>query len=320
MYIGFIRKKKYLKAFVDKELWERIVPSLSNTRRFWKGIIVIVNLCLLILVLMRPQYGLKFEKVTRKGQEILIALDISLSMQAQDVGMSRFEHAKREIVHLIENLEGDRVGLVIFSGSAYLQCPLTIDYSALKLFLEDINVGMLSLPGSNLSEAIKVARESFNKKRKSRKVLIILSDGEYFEGDPVNEAREAFKEGISIYTVGLGTKSGEPLPIKDEKGNVLEFKKDKDEKVVLSKLNELGLKNMAKMTGGEYYFSNERQMVMNDLYKDISSQERKEMEDKMFQRYIDRYQFFLAIIFILLLLDFILVERKKARSLWKGRI
>ena len=172
-YVGFFRKKKLLTIFIDKSMWSSLVPSISYTRRFWKKILLLMALIFVILTLMRPQYGTRYENIQRKGQDILIALDTSSSMSAKDVPSSRFGIAEKEIKGLIENLKGDRVGLMAFSGISRIQCPLTLDYRAVNLFLEDIQVGLVQRPGTNIAKAIDMARQLF--KRKSKKYKIVIS-------------------------------------------------------------------------------------------------------------------------------------------------
>jgi len=224
---------------------------------------------------------------------------------------SRFDHAKREILSLVENLKGDSLGLIAFSGSAFVQCPITIDYSSVRLFLENLYIGNVPRPGTNLGSAVNLALKSFGKKKTSN-ILILITDGESFEGDVMKHVRRAKKKGVRIYTVGIGTASGEPLPILDDKTNqVIGYKKDKNDKVVLSKLNEKVLREISEITDGHYYLSNEKALVMDQLYMDLSEFEKKMMEEEMAKTNEDRYQYFLIFTFLFLFMDLLVLDRKK---------
>ena len=271
---------------------------------------------------MKPQYGLIFKQVQRKGNDIFLVIDTSKSMLAQDIRLSRFEHAKREVLNLIEDLNGDRIGIIAFAGDAFIQCPLTLDYGALKLFLDYLEVGSVPVPGTDIATAIKMARKSFEKLSKdTNKFMIIMSDGESFENDPIKSAMVASDQNIIIHTVGIGTANGEPVPVYDENGKFLSYKKNKNNEPVLSKINERVLKEISISTGGDYFSSNLGEFVMDQIYKKISSYEKKVLEESLLQMHKDRYQWFLAITFILLLFELLLSEQifyKKAK--WSGRI
>jgi Ca-activated chloride channel homolog len=312
MIIGHKKRKNRLSSTISKELWKIIIPSLNYSRRFWKQTIRIVALILILISLLRPQYGIIFEQVERKGQDIYIALDLSNSMLASDIAPSRLEHAKREILSLIDELKGDRIGLIAFAGNAFIQCPLTTDYSALKMFLRHLNPGIMSTPGTDIATAIKTARLSFERVSKNNKpILIIISDGESFENDPIKSAEVAHKKGIVIYTLGIGSENGDPIPIFNDKNQLKGYKKDKSGEIILSKLNQSVLKEIAITTKGNYFNSNLGAFVIDKIYKEISLNEKKQLEDTLLKLHIDRYQWFLAIGFILLLLERIINDRKK---------
>ncbi|MBT5954067.1 VWA domain-containing protein [bacterium] len=319
-YVGFHLKKRNLKQLISPALWPKIIPSLSFTRRFWKRAALITAISVLIICIARPQWGVRFEKIERKGLDIFIALDTSLSMSAQDIRPSRFKKAFREIQGLIEALKGDRVGLIAFSGEAFIQSPLTRDYSAARLFLNQMRIGMIPTPGTNLTDAIKIALSSFQKKDSRRKVLIVFSDGEQFAKDPISLAEKAKKQGVIIYTVGIGSGEGEPIPILDAQGNISGYKKDKNGSVVLSKMNESLLKQIATKTTGTYFHSDNSVLVVDELYRAISNLERSDLESEMMQRHEEQYQWFLLLVFLLLLFDSLFFERKSVNREWKGRV
>lgn len=310
--IGHNKRKNRLSSTISKDLWKVIIPSLNYSRRFWKRIIRIAALILILVSLLRPQYGVIFEQVERKGQDIYIALDLSNSMLAKDITPSRLEHAKREILSLIDELKGDRIGLIAFAGNAFIQCPLTTDYSALKMFLNHLTPDIMSTPGTDIATAIKTARLSFERVSKNNKpILIIISDGESFENDPIKSAEVASKKGIIIYTLGIGSENGDPIPLFNNKNKLTGYKKDKKGDIILSKLNQTILKEIALTTNGNYFNSNLGAFVIDKIYNEISLNEKKHLEDTLLKLHIDRYQWFLAIAFILLLLERFISDRKK---------
>ncbi|MFC1754756.1 VWA domain-containing protein [Thermoproteota archaeon] len=319
-FISFFRKRKRLECFVNKALWQELAGSISYSRRFWKAFLIVTALFFMIISLMRPQYGTKLTTVARKGQDIVIVLDTSLSMLAQDIKPSRLEQAKKEIRGLIETIKGDRAGLVVFSGDALVQCPLTLDYNALQLFLDDIGPGMTAKQGTNLSTALDMASRMFDKKAKQYKVMVVFSDGEYFGRDPVSKAKTLAKEGVHIYTIGIGTKNGDPIPVLDDEGKVAEYKRDEQGNIVLSQLNESILKQIAVSTKAEFFMSSADESVIDDLYSEISKLERKDIEQQLYKTHEDRYQIPLFIVLALLFIDLLIPERKKKHSVWHGRI
>jgi len=310
-YLGYRSRKLLLSNFVSPSLWKKVIPSRRPTRRFWKKALLVFSLLFLIIAIMRPQYGLKHEQVQRKGQDVFVVLDTSHSMGAQDIPSSRFEHAKLEIVNLVDQLQGDRVGLVVFSGEAMVQVPLTVDYDAFKMFLNDTYLGMLPRPGTNLAEAIKRARVSFDVSNSKTRSMIIISDGEIFEGDAMASARVAKQQGIQIYTIAIGGDAGEPVPERDRRGTVSGYKKDSDGQIVLSKVDYAQLRQIALLTGGEFFSVTNASLVMDRLYKILSLQEKDLLEEQLLQRYKDQYQWVLLIAFLLLLGEFIFSERGK---------
>tara|TARA_E500000178_G_C17026899_1_gene758488 strand:- start:30 stop:1064 length:1035 start_codon:yes stop_codon:yes gene_type:complete len=321
MILGFRKRREKLSLFINPKLWPQIIPELSYSRRFWKRFLSILAIIFLVIALMRPQYGLVFKKIQRKGNDIYIAIDTSKSMLVKDVKPSRFEHSKREIYSLIEELKGDRIGLIAFAGDAYIQCPLTVDYASLKLFLDNLEVGSVPVAGTDLATAIKTARTSFEKVgENTNKILIIISDGEGFENDPIKSAEAAAEKDINIYTIGVGTKAGELIPLYDDKGAFKGYKKDKEDKVILSKLDQYTLEQISFETNGKYYSSDLGQFVMDKMYRDISLKETKLLEEELLQMHEDRYQWFLAFTFILLLIETFLGDIHRRTVEWRGRI
>ena len=312
MVIGHKKRKNRLSSTISKDLWQIVIPGLSYSRRFWKRVMRITALILILVSLLRPQYGVVFEQIERKGQDIYIALDLSNSMLAKDITPTRLEHAKREILSLIDELKGDRIGLIAFAGNAFIQCPLTTDYSVLKMFLKYLTPDIMSSPGTDIATAIKTARLSFERVSKNNKpILIIISDGESFENDPIESAKVAAKKGIIIYSLGIGSENGDPIPVFDNTNNLIGYKKDPNGEIILSKLNQSILKEIALTTNGNYFNSSLGAFVIDKIYKEISVNEKRQLEDTLLKLHIDRYQWFLGIAFLLLLLERFISDRKK---------
>jgi len=272
---------------------------------------MILATILLVLVLARPQFGIKEEEIKRKGVDIMVALDTSLSMAARDIQPSRLLKAKSEISHLLDMLQGDRIGLVAFAGDSFVQCPLTLDYGAARLFLDIMDPGIIPTPGTSISEAIKTASGAFSKKEQKYKVLILFTDGEEHEGEAIKSAQDAAEEGIRIYAVGMGSPKGEPIPILNENGEKTGYKKDSQGNVVMSRLNEPVLQKIALMTGGKYYRATPDGKELETIYQDIRKMEQKELASKQFTQYEERYQGFLLVAIIILIVEALLVDRKR---------
>jgi len=311
MILGYKKRYRQLEIMIQPSLWSTIIPDLSYSRRFWKRTMLVIAFIFIIIALLRPQYGVIFKQVERKGHDIFIAMDLSYSMLAQDIKPSRLEHAKREVLSLIDDLKGDRIGLIAFSGDAIVQCPLTSDYSAIKMYLDFIEPNLMAVPGTDIASAIKTARLSFQRLSKSNKpILILMSDGESFENDPVESAEVAAKKGVSIYTIGIGTPKGEPIPQFDASGRLNGYKKDKNGDIVLSQLDDNTLKKIAEVSNGRYFNSSLGAFVMDQVYQEISYHEKKRLEDSLLKFHQDRYQWFLAIALLLLFLEITLSDRK----------
>jgi Ca-activated chloride channel homolog len=304
-------RRRSLETFGDRAILEKLSLSKSVTKERWRRILLIVASGFLIVSLARPQIGTRLAMVSRQGVDVMIAIDTSDSMLAQDIKPNRIEKAKLEISSLIDKLKGDRVGILTFAGNSFVQCPLTLDYNAAKMFLNIIEAGMMPKPGTAIGDAIRTASGSFIKKERKYKILILLTDGEDHGTDPVRAAREAKKEGVIIYTIGIGTKSGEPIPLADESGKVIGHKKDKDGNVVLSRLDDLTLRQIALVTDGKYYNATPSEFELDRVYDDISRMEKKELSGRLFTQYEDRFQYFLAIAAVLLCAEFLIGDRRK---------
>ncbi len=301
------RKRKSLDIFGDRIVVEKLLSSKSVAKERTKKILIVIATSFLILSLARPQIGTRLTMARRRGVDVLIAIDTSISMKAQDIKPSRLEKAKLEVSSLIDKLKGDRVGILTFAGDSFVQCPLTLDYNAAKMFLSIVSPGMMPRPGTAIGDAIKRATTAFIKKERKHKILILLTDGEDHDTNPVEAAKEAKKEGIIIYTIGIGTEKGEPIPLSNKRG----YKKDKHGSVVMSKLDSATLQKIALVTDGKYYHATPREFELDKIYDEINKMEKKELSSRLFTQYEDRFQYFLGIALLLLCIEFVIGDRKK---------
>jgi len=317
------RKQADLERFGNLELLRKLSSSPRGPSGFKrparKLIFMLLAVSFLILALARPQWGTKMQTIKRKGLDILIALDTSKSMLAEDIKPNRLERAKHEISSLIDTLEGDRVGLICFAGTSFVQCPLTLDYAAAKIFLKVIDTQIIPKGGTALGDAINQARQSFVQGERKYKALILLTDGEDYSSQPLEAAKEAAKEGIRIYTIGLGSEVGEPIPLKDQNGTHIGYQKDRDGKVVMTKLDQATLEKIALLTDGKYYHATTAEMELGKVYQDMATMEKKDLHSKKYVQYEDRFIYFLFPALFFLLLEFFLESRRKVRKTWGGR-
>ncbi|MBI5207598.1 MAG: VWA domain-containing protein [Candidatus Firestonebacteria bacterium] len=305
----FRRKKEGYNLFGNMELLKKTNITLKLERQYRKAGLIVGSIFFLILALARPQFGTKLVEIKRKGIDVVVALDVSLSMHAEDMKPNRLEVAKREIAKFSDMLEGDRLGLVVFAGNAFIQCPLTLDYSAFKMFLEILDTDSVPVPGTAIGTAITKAASAFSQKERKHKVLILFTDGEDHETNPIERAEEAAKQGVKIYTIGIGSSKGDPIPIKDNYGKTIGYKKDRDGKIVMSGLDENTLKKIALLTGGKYYHASSSEIELEKILKEISSMEKKELSSGLYRHYEERFYYFLFFSLILLVIEFFIKEQ-----------
>ena len=311
-FLWVLRRRAALMArFVDKRLAPSIAPSMSTALKVTRMAMVAAAACLCLVALARPQWGFVWQEVKHTGIDMLIAVDVSKSMLATDVKPNRLERSKFAIKDLVKKLSGDRIGLIAFAGTAFLQCPLTIDYNGFLLALDDLTIQSIPRGGTSISAAIREAIGILKGPDTKYKVLVIITDGEDLEGDPLKASKEAAELGIKIYCVGVGSTEGELIPVtgSDSRGGYLT---DRSGNVVKSKLNEEVLKEIAISTGGSYVRATQSQFGLVLLYdKIISKLEKRDIEAKMRKRYQDRYQYALALAALLLFLEPLIPERKR---------
>ncbi|MFQ5864862.1 MAG: VWA domain-containing protein [bacterium] len=318
-YFVFKWKKRAMGRFGNLELVEKLSRSTSRGRQILKTSLIILGILFMTLALARPQIGTRLEEVKREGVDIIVALDVSLSMLAEDIKPNRLAKAKHEISAFIDLLEGDRIGLIAFAGEAFVQCPLTLDYGAAKNFLEVMDPSLIPEPGTNISAAIALAMKNFEAQERKYKVLVIITDGEDHSGGAVKLAEAADLEGVVIYTVGIGSPKGVPIPLYDKGGNQKGFKKDRKGEVILTKLDAITLEKIALSSGGKYYQSTTGEVKLELVYNEISKMEKKELASMKFSQYEDRFQYVIIFAIILLFMEIFIPERKKVKAEWRGR-
>lgn len=282
----------------------------SKFKGFLKFSLILLSIFLLIFALANPQVGSKIEEVKQVGIDVYILLDVSLSMQAQDIKPSRLEKAKHEISKLIQKLRGDRIGLIVFSGEAFVQFPLTTDYAAANLFLSAVDVTTVPQPGTAIAPAIRLAQRSFKEDEETKKAIVIITDGENHEGDVVKIAEESTSKGISIFTIGLGDATGAPIPITNANGAQIGYKKDKFGNAVLTKLDEKTLEEIANAGGGKYYHGTNTEDELDKVYNDLSKFEETEYGTTKITDYEDRFYYLLFPSILLLIIEFFITSRK----------
>lgn len=300
-----------LKKIGNIALIKRLMPDRNEKKALLKFIVLNVILFFLIIALAQPQMGTKLEKIQRKGIDVIIALDVSKSMLSQDVAPSRLEKSKLLIQTLLKKLEGDRVGFVIFAGNAYLQMPLTVDYSSLMMYLRSVNTNSVPTQGTIITEALDKAENAFNAGEKKHKAIVVITDGEDHEEDAIDKAEELASDGTKIFTVGVGTKNGGTIPVYDQKGIKVAEKKDENGQTIVSKLNANMLQALAKGGKGNYYILDNSKQVADFLSKDIAKIETKTINDKVFTDYVEQYQYLAVLALLLLILDIFTTFRKK---------
>ncbi len=310
---SFRNHRKILRRFADETLLNELTLSLDMRKRRLKTVLIITAILFGLFSLMRPQWGFHWEKIKRKGIDILIAIDTSKSMLADDVKPNRLERSKLAVKDMIKKLNGDRIGLIAFSGDAFLQCPLTVDYSGFMLSLDSLDTDTIQKGGTSISSAIMEAIKVYKKEQKKYKILVLITDGEDHAGDPVKMAKDAKKEGVKIFCIGIGTKEGELIPITNKDGGK-GFLKDKSGNAVKTRLDESTLQKIALDTGGCYVRSSGANFGLDLIYEQkLSKIKKKEFKEKMIRRFEERFQIPLAICLLLLLLEPFISERKKRR-------
>jgi Ca-activated chloride channel family protein len=315
---AFRKKRKAMARFAQVEMLRRMTGSISRGRQIFKAFLILLVAIFAVLALARPQFGTKMELIRRKGLDVAVAVDVSLSMYAEDIKPNRMARSKQEIGKFVDRLGGDRVALVAFAGEAFLQCPFTSDYGAFKIFLDVLGPELIPTPGTDIAGAIEASLKAFDPKDRKYRVLVLLTDGEDHSGRAEKMAEEAAKEGVAIYTVGIGLPSGVPIPLKDEQGNVV-YKKDRNGNVVTTKLDEVLLQKIALATNGKYYHAEPGRFELEDVLHEIEKMEKRELDTERLSQYEERFQIPLGISLVLLVAEMLISDRRKRRKEWEGR-
>jgi len=312
-------KRAALQRFGELDLVRRLAQTVSRRGQAIKSVLVIAALASLITALARPQYGTRVETVRREGQDIVVALDLSLSMLAEDIAPSRLAKAKLSVGRLIDRLDGDRIGLVAFAGDAFVQSPLTTEYAAAHMFLNAMEPGIMPVQGTNLGAALATALGMYDEESRQYRVLVVMTDGEDHEGAIDEAVGRAKEEGVRIYAVGMGAVDGVPIPEFDERGVRRGFKRDADGNVVTTRLDEATLQRIAQETGGRYSRASVRGTELDALADELASSGGRELAAREVTQYEEQFQVFLGLSLILLFAEVFVPDRRRLRGVWTGR-
>ena len=313
MGYGIMRymRARRVKTFGDPALVEALMPSRSRSKGWVKAVLFSLAFAFFAIGLARPRTGAKLAERNTKGAEIIVALDVSNSMLAQDYSPNRLERAKLSIARLTERLLEDRIGLVIFAGTSFVQLPVTTDYVSAKMFLNSIDTGSIPVQGTAIGDAIRLSIKSFSAQSEKSRVIVVISDGENHEDDAVGAAKQAAELGIKVYTIGVGSAEGQPIPIDGE------LLRDKDGNIVVTKLNEEMLRDIARAGGGAYIHAGGEEFGLNPIIQDIRRMEDEEFGSVVFEEYDEQYMYFFGIALLLFILEMLIGERKPRRKLFE---
>ncbi|MGB4414989.1 MAG: VWA domain-containing protein [Paludibacter sp.] len=309
-----IQKRRRIKQFGNPDLLAELMPNVSVVRPQVKFYIQLIAIILVIIVLAQPQFGTKMEKEKRQGIEVMIALDVSNSMMAQDIQPNRLEKAKQVLSKLVDDMTNDKVGLVVFAGDAYTQLPITVDYVSAKMFLSSISPKLVPRQGTAIGSAIDLCIKSFGEKSEAGRTIILITDGENHEDDAVGAAKLALNNGIVLNVIGMGKPDGAPIPVE----GTMSFWKDKDGNVVVSKLNEEMCKNIAIAGGGSYVRADNTNAAYKIISKNLEKIAKSDIKTQVFSDYNEQFQSFALFALLLLVVDTFVFDRKNKRlSRWK---
>ena len=304
-------RARRVKALGDPTLVEALMPSRSRSKGWVKAVLFSLAFAFFVTGLARPRSGAKLAERTSKGAEIIVALDVSNSMLAQDYSPNRLERAKLSIARLTDRLQEDRIGLVIFAGTSFVQLPVTTDYVSAKMFLGSIDTGSIPVQGTAIGDAIRLSIKSFSAQSEKSRVIVVISDGENHEDDPVAAAKQAAELGIKVYTIGVGSPEGQPIPVE---GGLL---RDKEGNIVVTKLDEETLRNVAKAGNGAYIHAGGEEFGLNPIIQDIRRMEDEEFGSIVFEEYDEQYMYFFGIALLLFVLEMLVGEREPRRKLFE---
>lgn len=304
LYRTHVQRKK-LKEFGRTDLVRDLMPDLSLRRKLGKDLILLFAFALMILALARPQMGAKTEKVKLEGIEMMVALDISNSMRATDASPSRLALARNIVSRMIDKMSNNKIGLIFFAGDAFVQMPITTDFISAKMFLDNASPDLIEAQGTEIGKAVRMARRSFSKDNKAKKAIVIITDGENHDGDAIGEVEAAKKEGILVSVIGVGTEEGGPIKMDD--GHYLT---DENGQMVVTKLNTGMAKEIASAAGGVFIHAEDVSGSVRAIQKSLEKLEKTELESTIYSAYNEVYQYFLFPAILLLVLEFVILDRK----------
>lgn len=305
-YYSLLQRSKKLNKIGDKALLAQLMPEASHWRPRVKFYLLLSAIILGIFMAAGPQFGSKLQKVKRNGVELMVAVDVSNSMLAQDLTPNRMQRAKQVLSRLIDQLQNDKVGLLVFAGDSYVQMPMTTDALSAKMFLNSINPGMVPIQGTAIGSAIRMSMGLFSPDTQAGKSIIVITDGENHEDDAVAMAKTALEHGVTVHVLGVGTPQGSPIPIEGTQS----FRRDRDGNVVVTKLNETMCQEIAQAGGGVYVRADNAGAAIRALSKELDQMNKTEMEEMIYSEYNEQYAVIGWIVFVLLLLELLLSERK----------
>ena len=311
-------KKNKIFSETDSYLRERLLSQMDLSNIKWKQRLLFASIIILIFAASGPQIGTRLAPLDRKGVDLVFAIDVSTSMNAEDVKPNRLEKAKFEISQMIRQLKGDRVALIVFAGSSHMYLPLTTDYEAARLFLDKIDTEMIPTQGTALSSALQTGLSAFTEDDSKYKVLVLVTDGEDHEGQAVELARKAADRGMIIHAVGVGTASGSLIPTKDKQG-IRDYKRDESGKLITTIINENILLDIADAGNGSYVKFDNKPANFRNIMKAIDSMEKRTLKSQTYSEFEDRYQLFAVVSFILMLVGMVIPTRSKKDDTWRGR-
>lgn len=309
--LGRHLRKKRIRAFGDESLVAELMPSVSKSKDWVRIILFTLAFAAFVTGLCRPQIGAKLREHKSRGAEVMVVLDVSNSMLAEDYTPNRLERAKLAISRICDRLSQDRIGLIIFAGRSFVQLPVTTDYISAKMFLGTISTSSVPVQGTAIGDAIQTAIRSFSLESEKSRAIIVISDGENHEDDAVAAAAGAAESGIKVYTIGVGSPEGQPIPVNGE------LLKNTDGQIVVTKLNEQALIDIAKAGGGAYVKAGNEEFGLNPILDDIRAMEAEEFSSVVFEEYNEQYMYFFAIAFVLFCIEMLLGRRKPRKSLFR---
>lgn len=303
-------RRRRIRKFGDESLVRDLMPSWSGAKGWVRVVLLSLAFFFFVIGLSRPQIGAKLSEREVKGAEIMICLDVSNSMLAQDYSPDRLSRAKLAISRLVDRLQDDRIGLILFAGSSFVQVPITTDYVSAKMFLGSISPESVPVQGTAIGDAVLTAAKSFSAQSEKSRAVIVITDGENHEDDPVEAARQVAEIGVKVYTIGVGSSEGQPIPVKGE------LLKDKDGNIVVTRLDEATLQKMAKVGGGAYVHAGNEEFGLNPIIDDIRRMEEERFNSVVFEEYDEQYMYFLAIALALFVLEMLIGERRHKKSMF----